>query len=107
MTNDCIMCVTVHYICPACREESGHSATFYCPNPGDCGEPIFFTHLMKAEHFCDWFCATKHCGYNQINQTWDEREIIEALRPAENKSGSEDHHDGICPWPKMRALLGC
>jgi hypothetical protein len=59
---------------------------------------------MRAEHFRDWFCATKHCGYSRVNQTWDEREIMEALCAVEDESGSEGGDHGNFPHGPEREL---
>jgi hypothetical protein len=83
------MCATIRYVCPACRLDSGIWSAIACPEPNDCGGPRHFERLMKAEHFVGWFCTTKWCGYNKINQLYDEREVAIAIGAEEVSSDEE------------------
>jgi hypothetical protein len=77
------MCLTVKYLCPCCGEESGKSDT-WSRRHDPCVEHLFFTRVMKAEHFKDWFCATEGCEYSKEKQEgWDSgiHSVVETQHP--------------------------
>jgi hypothetical protein len=107
------MCITLTYICPACRNPSGHAVADPCPPEEECIEKLHLTRLMQARHFKDWHCGTPDCEYSREGQQTEMATTLAAIRAtreanaragfeaSENMEGSDE--DGKFPIPLASA----
>ncbi|SPQ24847.1 8057742e-c9ec-4c39-8e10-c1a2c3c30d6b [Thermothielavioides terrestris] len=73
------MCFTIKYICPWCRQPSGHSQTEACALSDECALEYEYSRPMKAKHFEGWHCATPGCAYSRDGRQQERADILAIL----------------------------